>query len=396
VLPQYTTTHLIENIKRRCTVPTSQLTFTLEDFSDLANDTLQGEVVPMMMSTREEYFVEYEDIASPASGQFPIPRNTTANKVRTVAILQPGTPLVLINLPRIDLDVVAGYGFINYNTLAGFYLQDDNICLYPSTSVPAGTAIRTYFFRRTLNLAAPSTFGRVTAINTGTNVLTLDSIPYTWEVGTTLNSVSSLPPRFKTTNEEMTIVSVSNPTVEVDNVTGVTVGDYVSLMGYSAVPQVPIEAHPYLAQLTASKCLESLGDSEGMQVALNRAATLKDGLLILMTQRVDGSVKKIMQASGGLRRGAGLGRWGKGGVGGGWAFAPVGLFNYASDGTFSQSVLFYQFIVAGIALCILFANLTHDRPSNFGGGVGLAGHAGNWLATFRHFIKSIIKIGTKK
>jgi hypothetical protein len=318
MLPQYTTLQLIENIKRRCTVPTSQLTFTLEDFSDLANDTLQGEVVPLMMSTREEYFVEFEDIPTPDTRKFPMPKNTTANKVRTVCYMQQSSPLVLINLPRIDLDVIAGYGFINYNTLAGFYLQDDYICLYPDTSVPTGTVIRVYFFRRTLNLAAPNTYGQVTAVDTLTNTLTLDSTPFNWVVGDKLNSVSSLPPRFKTTNEEMTIISISNPTVTVDNVVGVEVGDYVSFMGYSAIPQVPIEAQPYLAQLTASKCLESLGDSEGMQIALNRAEILKTGLLTLMTQRVDGSVKKVMQASGGLRLGSGLGRWGRGGTGGGW------------------------------------------------------------------------------
>lgn len=318
MLPQYTTTQLIENIKRRCTVPTSQLTFRLEDFTDLANDTLQGEVVPMMMSMREEYFVEFEDIPTPDTRRFTIPKNTTANKVRTVAYVQQGSPLVLVNLPRIDLDVIAGYGFMNYRTLAGFYVQDDEICLYPDTSVPTGTQIRVYFFRRTLNLAAPDQFGRVTDIDTVTNTLTLDSIPFTWVVGDKLNSVSSEPPRFKTTNEEMTVVSISNPTVEVDSVEGVSIGDYVSYMGYSAIPQVPIEAHPYLAQLTASKCLESLGDSDGMQVALNRAQTLKEGLMVLMSQRVDGSVKKIVSAWGGLRVGSGLGRWGRGGTGGGW------------------------------------------------------------------------------
>lgn len=318
MLPQYTTTQLIANIKRRCTVPTSQLTFTPEDFCELANDALQDEIVPLLMSTREEYFVEFEDIPTPDTRQFPMPKNTTANKVRTVSYMQQSSPLVLINLPRIDLDVVAGYGFINYNTLAGFYLQDDNICLYPDTSVPTGTVIRVYFFRRTLNLATPGTFGRVTDIDTGAKTLTLDNTPFTWVVGDKLNSVSSLPPRFKTTNAEMTIVNISNPTVEVDTVEGVEIGDYVSYMGYSAIPQVFIEAHAYLAQLTAAKCLESLGDSEGMQVALNRAETMKTGLLTLTSQRVDGSVKKVMAASGGLRLGSGLGRWGRGGTGGGW------------------------------------------------------------------------------
>lgn len=313
MLPQYTTEQLIANIKRRCTVPTSQLTYTEEDFSELANDELQGEVVPLMMSTREEYFVEFEDISVPDDRVIPLPKNTVASKVRTVAYKQAGSPLVLINLPRIDLDVVAGYGFTNYNTLAGFYIQGNDLVLYPSTSVPVGTTIRIYYYRRTLNVASPSSYGRVTAIDTGTNTLTLDLTPFAWEAGTKLNSVYSEPP-FNTTASEMTVVSVSSPTVTVDDVTGVSVGDYVSDMGYSAIPQVPIEVHPYLAQLTAAKCLEGLGDAEGMQVALNKAQELKKGLLVLLSQRVDGSVKKIMSPTGGLRRAAGIG-WTRRGTG---------------------------------------------------------------------------------
>lgn len=357
---------------------------------------MQGEIVPLMMSMREEYFVEFEDIPAPANRQFPMPKNTTANKVRTVAYVQQKSPLVLINLPRIDLDIVAGYGFINYNTLAGFYLQDDTICLYPDTSVPTGTEIRVYFFRRTLNLATPSTFGRVTAVDSLTNTLTLDSTPFNWVVGDALNSVSSLPPRFKTTNEQMVITSISNPTVQVDNVEGVMVGDYVSYMGYSAIPQIPIEAQPYLAQLTASKCLESLGDSEGMQIALNRAEMLKTGLFTLMTQRVDGSVKKVMQASGGLRLGSGLGKWGRGGTGGGWAFAPVLLFKNPVDLTFAQTIFSGQLFIATIAALIGLAYFINYCPSYFSSGIGFAWHPRNRLSAFGHLITRIIKIRSKK
>lgn len=395
MLPQYTTEQLIANIKRRCTVPTSQLTYTESDFSELANDELQGEVVPLMMSTREEYFVEYEDISVPSDRIIPIPKNTVASKVRTVAYKMPGSPLVLINLPRIDLDVVAGYGFVNYNTLAGFFVQGSNLVLYPDTSVPVGTVIRVYFYRRTLNVAPPSSYGRVTAVDTVTNTLTLDVTPFTWTTGTKLNAVFSEPP-FNTTAPEMTIVTASSPTVEVDDVTGVSVGDYVSDMGYSAIPQVPIEVHPYLAQLTAAKCLEGLGDMEGMQVALNKAQELKKGLLIMLSQRVDGSVKKVISPSGGMRVATGLGRWGRGSSGSGWAFAPVGLFNYASDGTFANAIFFCQLIIAVCACCVLVANLLDDSPGHSRTRVGFAGHAVNRLAAFRHFIKSIITIRSKK
>ncbi len=153
----------------------------------------------------------------------------------------------------------------------------------------------------------PQYYGRVTAINTGTNTLTLDNFPFTWTTATVLNSVSSDSP-FETTNEELAIVALSSPDVQVDTVEDIEVGDYICEQGYSAVPQIPIEAHGYLAQLTAAKLLEGLGDREGEAAAMKKAMALKENMLSMMAQRVDGSTKKVLSASGGLRLNAGLGR----------------------------------------------------------------------------------------
>lgn len=313
MLPQYDTEELIENIKRRCSVPTSQLTYRNEDFVALANDELQGEVVPLIMSTREEYFVEPYDVSSPADGVIEIPSTAVGAKLRSVCYLQQTSPLVLVNLPRVDLDIVAGTGFFNFDTLAGFYVQGNSIILYPNTSVPVGTAMRLYFYKRSLVLTDDNNYGRVESVDAMTNSVVMNFVPYDWEAGTEVNSISSVP-NFAITNSLATIVSVSSPSIILDSVEGIEVGDYISPNGFSAIPQIPVEAHPYLAQLTAVKCLEGLGDREGMQAAQAKADKLKENLLIMISQRVDGSVKKVMNASGGLRVGAGIG-WAKRG---GW------------------------------------------------------------------------------
>lgn len=309
--PQYSVEELIANIKRRCSVPTSQLTYTNEDFTLLANDTMQDEVVPLIMSTREEMFVEHATVLSPADGVIPFPPETAGNKLRSICYLQQESPLVLINLPRIDLDVVAGVGFANWATLAGFYIQGNDFVLYPNTSVPTNTQIRIYFYRRTLVLAAPDTYGRIVSIDPNTNTVVMDFVPHDWAIGTELNAVSQTTP-FKMVNDTLVISSLSSPSIILNNVDDLSVGDYISDLGYSAIPQIPIEAHPYLAQITAAKCLEGLGDREGEAAALAKAEKLKESLLVLISQRVDGSVKKIVNPSGGLRVNAGLGRWGVG------------------------------------------------------------------------------------
>ncbi len=309
--PQYNVEELIENIKRRCSVPTSQLTFTNEDFTALANDEMQGEVVPLIMSTREEYFVDYVDVSTTASGYIPFPEEAVGAKLRSVCYVQQSSPLVLTNLPRIDLDVVAGVGFASMNTLAGFYIQGNDLVLYPESSVPVGTTIRIFYYKRTLVLADPSNYGQVVSIDSGNNTIVVNFVPSSWAIGTELNSVSSRA-NFQVTNSLVTIVNLSDPSIILDSVEGIEVGDYVSETGFSAIPQIPIEAHPYLAQLTAVKCLEGLGDRPGMETAQAKADILKKNLLVMISQRVDGSVKKVMNPSGGLRLNSGLGRRGPG------------------------------------------------------------------------------------
>lgn len=308
--PQYATEQLIENIQRRCAVPTSQLTYTEADFTDLASDELQGTVVPLIMSTREEYFLDYVDVNTDGF-EVEIPEPAIGEKLRTVAFVQQSSPLVLINLPRIDLDVVAGVGYCNYAAIAGFYVQDQKLILYPSNSVPQNTLIRLYYYRRTLVLAEPSEYGQITSIDSNTNTITLSAVPNDWDSGTFLNAVASYSP-FKITNSQIEVSAVSSPSIVVDTTEGLSVGDYLSEKGYSAIPQIPIEAHAYLAQLTAVKCLEGLGDRAGMKAAQEKANMLEKALLVMISQRVDGSTKKIINPNGGFRISAGLWRRGYG------------------------------------------------------------------------------------
>ncbi len=299
--PQYSNEDLIANIKRRCSVPTSQLTFTPEDFVLLANDTLQGEVVPLIMSAREEYFVTYTDIQA-VNGVVDIPDDATGSKLRTVAYLQSSSPLVLVNLPRIDLDIVAGVNS-PFLSLAGFYIQGNKLQLYPSQSLASNCTIRLYYYKRTLVLAEPDAYGQVIAVDVNSNTIQLSNVPSSWVAGTVLNSVAQASP-FDVTASSIVVTNVSSPTIEVDSVAGIAVGDYVSEAGFSAIPQVPVEAHGYLAQLTAVKVLEALGDTDGMQSAMANANKLKSNLMVMISQRVDGSPKKVINPNG-FRRGVG-------------------------------------------------------------------------------------------
>lgn len=308
---QYNNAKLVESIKRRMLAPSSQRLYSDESYLEMATEVLQGEVVPLIMSTREEYFVEYVDIPCPESKRISFPENTTGMKLRSVCYIQNGNnPTSLVNLPRLDLDVVAGLGYSNWNTIVGFIVEGNELVLWTPSGVPAGTIIRIYLYRRTLALVEPNNYARIRSVNTGTNTVQLDNIPSAWASGTELNTVNSSVP-FEIKNETLEIVSTSFPSLILNNVDDVSVGDYISDRGFSAIPQIPIEAHPYLAQMTAALALEGLGDPKA-KGAYEKAERMKTSLLVLISRRVDGSVKKVMNPNGGLRVQSGVGRWGYG------------------------------------------------------------------------------------
>lgn len=316
--PQYSVTELIANIKRRCAVPTSQLTYTDAKWALMANDQLQGKVVPLIMSSRQEYFVDYISTTMPNDGIIDIPDVAVGAKLRSVCWVQANTtPLMMVSLPRLDLDTVAGYGYVNATpyTVVGFYVQGNQIIIYPVTGIPPGQPLRLYYYRRSLVLADPVAYSRVVSVDTLNNEVQLETVPTSFEVGDEINTISSVP-NFAITKESATITSVSSPTLGLDSVSGISVGDYISGYGFSAVPQVPVEAHAYLAQLTAVMALKGLGASDQAAAAQAEANDLKTNMLIMISERVDGSVKKIVHPKGGIRSASGLsGNLGYGGWG---------------------------------------------------------------------------------
>lgn len=284
-MQDFTTDTLVSLIKRRGAIPTNQQLFAAAAIVDMANDEMKLNMVPLIVSAREEYFNAYEDQDIVADqSDYDIPTDAIAMGLRSVGIVRSD---VYYPLPRLTLEEAS-----RDTAVTGFYVENNKVVLYPTPTDTSAT-LRLYYFRRPLNLTVVTEAGQVTEINTGTNTLTLTFVPTTWGTGDKLNSVSQRQP-FNTTNTEMTIVSASMPTVEVDDVTGVEVGDWVTVQGDSVIPQLPEEAHPVLAQATVVKLLEALGDREGMKAAEAKLEQNKNALLTLINPRVDGAPKKIV------------------------------------------------------------------------------------------------------
>lgn len=284
----YTTKKLIESIKRKASIPSTQQLFKAQDFLDLANDEMDCILVPLLMSVKEEHFVTFVDLNLDTNSSVDIPSDAIGSKLRDVSLRSGNS---FNSLPRLDLDV----SNTNYQTGAGFFIQGNSIIIHPKQS----GVVRLYYYKRPLQLVPSTEGGQIKSINIDTNGITLSFVPTFWQSGDILNAVQQVQP-FSATNNSFTIVTTSSPSIIVDNIEGLKIGDWVTLQGKSVIPQLPIEAHNVLAQAVTVKCLEAMADNNGMTNAQNKLKEIMASMLILLNPRVDGAPKKLVSGGRGI------------------------------------------------------------------------------------------------
>lgn len=289
----YTTANLLASIKKRGGVPTSQATFENEDFLRFANEELQMGVVPFLMAIREEYFVTSSDVAL-VSGQtsYNIPTRAIGGKLRDLVFVNTGNQIV--SLSKIQVDQIPSMGpNINSGNPNYFYFQGNYVYVLPMPNSGGGT-IRMYYFLRPNDMVETSACGTIAGMDTTLHTVTLNAVPSTMVIGTICDFVQALPP-FQTLAQDSAITNVSSTTLTFSSLpTGLAIGDFLCLAKESPVPQIPVELHPLLAQRVVVKCLESLGDREGMNFAQAKLDKMEIELRGLMANRVEGEAQKIV------------------------------------------------------------------------------------------------------
>jgi hypothetical protein len=286
----YTADDIIDNIRIRATVPNSEQLFTPERLVALLTDEMRTLLVPQIMSVQEDYFLTYQDQSLTDELVYDMPEQAIGMKLKDVYIVD-SDGQEIEKLGRRE-DRVGPW--TNYTSTNCFHVQNNQIKL---SNRPQGTSLRMYYYRRPNQLVTEAEAGRIESIDVNNNTVVLSTVPTDWEVGTSVCVIKGKP-GFDCKVEATDIVSLSTPTVGLTSVTGLAVGDWVALEGYSPIPQLPVEAHPVLAQAVVVKVMESLGDVNGMQAAQAKLNKLQEDMYTVLNPRVDGAPKKIVSDRG--------------------------------------------------------------------------------------------------
>jgi len=303
-----TSSTLIDAIKRIGMIPATQSTFTDDDFLALANEEMRIALVPSVMQYHEEYFVVDSDPITLETNKnnYPIPYRAIGNKFRE--LFYQDTNEDLVSMSRISPDDRPYY---QQNHLQGtyvyFYIRGNDVVITPDVSTnPVGSLVFSYYLRPN-DLVSEDRVATITAISedTDTTTYTVDQVP-TGMNTTVMLDILQTKPGHKTRKFDINCTSVNstNLTITFDNddlPDDVEVGDYIAFAGECIIPQVPSDLHHVLAQRVAARCIQALGDQNGLQAANVRLTEMEIKTGFLVDNRSEGNPQKIVNLKGLLR-----------------------------------------------------------------------------------------------
>lgn len=303
-----TSAGLIDEVKRSGLIPTAQQTFTDTDFLAFANQEMRIAIVPSILSNHQEYFVRDTPGITLVANQnnYPIPYRAIGGKFREV--FYKDTNGNLRSMSRISPDDRPYYQQSNFqNRYVLFYIQGNDIVIIPDVGPnPTGTLVFSYFLRPN-ELVSATRVATITNIAVGatTTDFSVDQIPTGFSTSIAMDTLQTNPGH-KTYNFDIfpTNVDTVGKVITFNNTdldTSIIVGDYIAFAGECIIPQIPADMHDMLAQRTAARCLQALGDTQGYQTMASRNGEIEVKIGNLINNRSEGSPQKIVNLTGGLR-----------------------------------------------------------------------------------------------
>lgn len=403
----FTSNTLIESIKNRALIPSTQQTFTSADFLRFANEEMLIGIVPLVERFHEEFFI-FEEATPLVSNQrsYEIPYRATGNKLRSLYLLdaqQNRFPMTRVSADDLEYYQGNGYG----QSIYGFYIANNTVNLLNVSSQDSSSKLLYSYYMRPNKLVEETRVAKVASVapsagtnfstpggfTTGTNQLVLPlhnlidgvsgkfslvgaaTLPEPFNTSDTyyikvLNpslveiysdenltlpviaqasvvtpgtgtftantydiTLQSTIPSVFTSSETYDIIQTKSPhkTLRYDlapvYVSGTVirfkkedmrrsiddlnntpvyvlpkVGDMITISGETIIPQIPDELHSMLAQRVACRCLEALGDREGLAAANAKLAEMEERTATLINDRVEGSPQKVVNHNSPLRQ----------------------------------------------------------------------------------------------
>lgn len=299
-----TSDKLIASIRRRAMIPDDTATFEDLDLLEIANEEIDVEILPKLLSLNEEFLVTHVDIPIVEGVyRYEIPYRAVANKVRDLMLIAGND---IYEVTRTDLEYISDYSGSNLNSADNVVYVENNEIVFASVGRSRSyESLRIYYYRTPSRLVETDRVGQITFIDRNTGAVRLNHFPENYSNLPTMDFISSDVAN-KIYKFDVKPISANKNTKEIsfslqDIPASLKVGDYLCEAQETVIPQIPSEMHPLLAQSVAVHILESLGDQEGLAAASNRLEKMSKNVMSMTENRIEGAPKKIVGRHSPLR-----------------------------------------------------------------------------------------------
>ncbi len=297
------TTRLLRGVKRRITVPAVQQLINDAGFLEFGDDVILEKMVPLVLSTRQDFFVVTTDVDSvDGVSEVSIPQRAIGRGLRDIKYSYDGTDTGIRNLVLYTIE--DEHKFQRSGDPSGFYFKGDKIVLVP-TPQSADQYTQLWYDLRPGRLVSTSAAAQVTGISVGVinTDVTVATAPTTMMAGTAVDFIQGVQGN-STLGMDVSITNVATTTFTfaVDDVPeSLVVGDWISLAGESPVVQLPDDCYPLFETLVCGRVLDAIGDYDGATKLQVAAVEQEKNLKIVLEPRIIGEQTKIINRSGLLR-----------------------------------------------------------------------------------------------
>lgn len=296
----YLSEDLLESIKNRAFVPISQSTFTDSGLLNIAYEELELSLVSDLIKVREDFFLTSEISALRVGVQkYSVPSRAIGEALKALFFIDSANN----SIPLRKIDVSEAWKFQGQTgDPICFALEGSEITIFPTPSTTSGS-LEFRFAAKPNKLVASSTCGLITSISnsvsTASFIVSTD-LTAVLSVGAYVDFISTSAP-FKTKAYRCQVTQVTSTQIDVSlssvidgsNTIKPSVGDYICLTQTANIPQIPTAFHPVLAQMTAVRLLESMGDLNKVQLAKLTLEKMRGEALVLVRNRVESAPDKV-------------------------------------------------------------------------------------------------------
>jgi hypothetical protein len=281
----FDTARLISQVNIKASLPQGR--YTDSEILDTAYDILLSQMVPLILNLKEEFYVSNSTQAIVAgTASYAIPAGSFGLSLREVKRIANTN---IIDLARIDPTDVTDS---NTGTPDSFYLEGQNVVLYPTPQASGDTLKLSYFLTPNKPVLTTET-AAITAIDTGTGVVSCVP-PTAWSTSNRFDFISR-ENGHKTLGSYLTASALTTSSITfavADLPSTLAIGDSIALTSESSYIQIPDSCFPIMVQMVANEFLEAMGDAGPLQIGLQKAEQLKAAVVSFLGVRVLGAPKR--------------------------------------------------------------------------------------------------------